>query len=190
MVASTAFPLALVALGVVFRYGTSLDLMVFGLFAFIGKQEVILDVVDRYIDFATVITSLKAGAALLAILCLLQVIRFFKGLSQSSSPDDSFPAKPMVFPCRTSHTRMFPTKRSFSYTYLLAGIPVGWKGSTGGMLSADVETKPATWYQELFSLKPLGAWFTVSGDDYFERGHLKEGLEGKLQKFLESEVSF
>jgi hypothetical protein len=188
MVVSIAFPLALVVLGVLIRYGTSLDLILLASFGIIGKQEVVLDFVVRYFDFATTFNALKVGAALSILLGVLHVIRFFKGISQSSSPNDGFPAKPMFFPCRTSHTRMFPTKRTFSYSYLLAGIPVGWKGSAGGMLSADIETKPAPWYRIWFSLKTPSAWFTVNGDDYFERGHLKGGLEAKLRNYLVSQV--
>ena len=48
--------------------------------------------------------------------------------------------KPLFFPSRTTHTRLFPKTHSFSYSYLLVGIPVGWQGSVGGMLSADQGT--------------------------------------------------
>ncbi|KAL8910450.1 MAG: hypothetical protein Q9171_004244 [Xanthocarpia ochracea] len=35
--------------------------------------------------------------------------------------------KPLLFPSKTSHTRLFPKKHSFTYSYLLVGIPVGWR---------------------------------------------------------------
>lgn len=187
MAVNFAFPLALVALGVIIRYGTSLDIILLSSCVFIRKQNIILELVDNYIDFATVITASKVGAALSTLLGLLQFIRFFRGLTQSSPFQDGFPAKPMFFPCRTSHTRMFPTKRTFAYSYLLAGVPIGWKGSAGGMVSADEETKLVPWYKRVVSLKPFGAWFSVNGDIYFERGH--EGLETKLHNFLRSQVS-
>ena len=47
--------------------------------------------------------------------------------------------KPLLFPSRTSHMRLFPKNHSFSYSYLLVGIPVGWRGSTGSLISADLE---------------------------------------------------
>ncbi|RKF57829.1 putative cyclopropane-fatty-acyl-phospholipid synthase protein [Erysiphe neolycopersici] len=74
---------------------------------------------------------------------------------------------------------MFPIRHSFSYSYLLAGIPVGFKGSIGGIISVDVERKHS-W----FSRK---SWFTVHGDDYLARGHHPDGLEGKLQDYLKTQ---
>jgi hypothetical protein len=185
MAVSVASSLALIPLGIFSCYGTSLDIFILFSFGFVRKQDVILDFLDKCIDPATVINIFKFGAALFI---LLQIFRLYIGLNGSSSSTDGFPAKPIFFPCRTAHTRMFPTKHSFSYSYLLAGIPVGWKGSAGGMLSADLENEPTPWYRRLFSIKPSSAWFTVSGDDYFERGHVKGGLEEKLQNYLHSQV--
>ncbi|POS85734.1 hypothetical protein EPUL_003159 [Erysiphe pulchra] len=74
---------------------------------------------------------------------------------------------------------MFPTRHSFSYSYLLAGIPIGFKGSIGGFISVDEERKNS-W----FSRK---SWFTVHGDDYLARGHHPDGLEGKLQDYLKTQ---
>ena len=93
---------------------------------------------------------------------------------------DSSHLKPLLFPCRTSHTRLFPKKHSFSYSYLLVGIPVGWRGSAGSLLSADTE-----------SLQHSGkksAWFHVESANYLERGESDQGLRGKLDNYLRSQV--
>jgi hypothetical protein len=95
-------------------------------------------------------------------------------------------AIPMLFPARTSHTRFFPKTHSFSYSYLLAGIPVGWKGSVGGMLEAD-RGGPVL----LDSSPPQSSgssWYSVNAEDYLDRGFGHLGLDGKLKKFLQTQV--
>lgn len=56
------------------------------------------------------------------------------------------------------------------------------------MLSEDDVKEPAPWYTRLFSLNPGGAWYTVNGDDYLDRGHVECGLQGKLKKYLQGQV--
>lgn len=94
--------------------------------------------------------------------------------------------KPLFFPSRTTHTRLFPKTHSFSYSYLLVGIPVGWRGSVGGMLSADRETHGVrNGFQDGFS---CSSWYTVDAGDYLDRGYRHLGLDGKLRKFIRSQV--
>ena len=59
-----------------------------------------------------------------------------KSRAGKGSPANESP-RPLFFPSRTTQTRLFPKSHSFSYSYLLVGIPVGWRGSVGGMLAAD-----------------------------------------------------
>lgn len=96
--------------------------------------------------------------------------------------------KPFLFPCRTTHARMFPQKHSFSYSYLVVGVPVGWEGNTGGMLSvgAKSESGLASW----FSLTPRlrKGWYNVDPADYLARGNSDLGLRGKLDEYLRFEV--
>lgn len=92
--------------------------------------------------------------------------------------------KPLVFPARTTHTRLFPKKHSFSYCYLLVGIPIGWKGSLNCFLSVDFEgyfTGKA--YQQWWP-----SWFTIMSTDYLCRGSHAAGLKGKLDDYLHSQV--
>ena len=90
--------------------------------------------------------------------------------------------KPFLFPSRTSHSRFFPKKHSFSYSYLLVGIPVGWRGSIGNMLSSDVEPS------SLNSLDSRRTWFEVLSEDHLARGKEEKGLRGKLDAYLRSQV--
>ena len=91
--------------------------------------------------------------------------------------------KPIIFPCRTSHTRLFPQKHSFSYSYLYVGIPVGWRGWVSSLLTADLKTLP--WRDR----KPKNGWFNVDSADHLARGDSMHGLRGKLDTYLESQVS-
>lgn len=97
--------------------------------------------------------------------------------------------KPLIFPCRTTHTRIFPRKHSFSYSYLFVGIPVGYQGSSesfisvgGGkpLLDEDEKTK------HIYNTKSL---FHIEAADYLSRGGNSAGLERKLHAYLRSQVS-
>lgn len=92
--------------------------------------------------------------------------------------------KPLLFPCRTTHTRLFPKKHSFSYSYLCVGIPVGWQGSMSSFLSVDFRghlTGKA--YHQWWP-----SWFSIMSSDYLNRGSHVAGLKGKLDDYLEFQV--
>lgn len=105
------------------------------------------------------------------------------GRYTSQFDDESGPLKPMLFPCRTSHTRLFPQKHSFSYSYLYVGIPVGWRGIISSLLTADLRALP--WRGQ----KPKDGWFNVDCADHLARGDSMHGLRGKLDTYLKSQVS-
>lgn len=131
--------------------------------------------VDDYI-FRNIV---KYVSLMIISLIILLVLRFIEGLKHKSSINDDLPLKPYFFPCKTSHSRMFPVRHSFSYSYLLTGIPVGFKGSVGGLISID-EVNDNAWLSRR-------AWFTIHGDDYLARGHHPGGLQGKLRDYLQSQ---
>jgi DUF1365 family protein len=80
---------------------------------------------------------------------------------------------PLLIRSRTTHTRMFPKKHSFSYSYLFVGIPIGIKGRVGGnVLSVDA-AKPA--------------WFDVRSADYLDRSSTQNSLGEKLKRYLRSQ---
>lgn len=96
--------------------------------------------------------------------------------------DTSNPLKPLIFPCRTSHTRIFPKKHSFSYSYLYVGIPIGWRGSVGSLLSTDLISLPRK------GRVPDKDWLSVESADHLSRGDNVHGLQGKLDEYLRSQV--
>jgi hypothetical protein len=174
----------ILALSLLLSIGGSLDIILIVAFKSYRHWEIIRQFIETRVDLVNVIHISKYVTALFVG---LQIWRFLAGLRQSDSCSDDFPVKPMLFPCQTSHVRMFPKKHGFSYSYLLVGIPIGWKGNSGGMISAE-EEDPRTWYQRWNSVKPGLGWWTVNNEHYLARGHDKDGLAGKLREYLENQV--
>lgn len=85
-----------------------------------------------------------------------------------------------MIPCRTTHTRLFQAKHSFSYPYFFVGVPVGWTSRAGTILSADCRSRP--WEEA-----GRRTWFSVEAEDYLERGTHPLGLCGKLSECLRSQ---
>ncbi|KAK0109385.1 hypothetical protein ONS96_003199 [Cadophora gregata f. sp. sojae] len=173
----------LLPLAGVLLLGKSLDVVLLVTFTLIKKWDEVKDLLSIINPAIVTITILTSLFALISV----SFIWYIRTLQQPSTPCTEFPVKPMLFPCETAHVRMFPTSHGFKYSYLLVGIPVGWKGSVGGMISSDMGKNLESWYSRLASLQPGGAWYTVNGDDYLKRGHVQGGLEGKLHQYLESE---
>ncbi|KAI0170614.1 hypothetical protein BJ166DRAFT_199420 [Pestalotiopsis sp. NC0098] len=93
----------------------------------------------------------------------------------TTSGEAAGPLKPLLFPCQTTHARLFPKKHSFKYSYLMVGIPVGWEGDSGGMIATG----------------PPGiarrGWYQVHSADYLERGSGHLTLREKLDAYLTSQ---
>lgn len=87
----------------------------------------------------------------------------------------------LLFPGKTTHSRLFPKTHSFIYSYLVVGIPVGWEGVLGGMVS--VSSSEQSWYSRLNK-----GWFHVDPADYLHRGDRQLGLRGKLDVYLRTQV--
>ncbi|MCJ1441114.1 MAG: hypothetical protein MMC23_001600 [Stictis urceolatum] len=79
---------------------------------------------------------------------------------------------PFVCPSRTSHTRLFPKKHGFSYSYLLVAVPVGWRGKVGSMISVDHEDS---------------TWISVKASDHLSRGDGQFGIKEKLALYIKSQ---
>lgn len=131
-------------------------------------------------------TSL-ACAAIIVSLSSLALWLFFSKLSREENPSkitepiETGLLKPLLFPSRTTHTRFFPKKHSFSYSYLLVGIPIGWRGAIGSFLSADQTNN------QVCARQRQKTWLSVNAEDYLQRGSDVDGLKGKLQSFLTSQ---
>lgn len=91
------------------------------------------------------------------------------------------PGKPLLFPCITTHTRLVPKMHSFVYSYLVVGVPVGWTGVCGGMISVAGEGPAVDRKRE------QKGWYHIDAGDYLERGNGHLGLRGKLDAHLLSQ---
>lgn len=120
-------------------------------------------------------------ALALAVPTWLCVKLFLPWLSSDGAPNHDGPSRPYLIPSRTTHTRLVPKKHSFDYSYLLVGVPVGWKGNSNGMISVDACKRPK-------ALGSSSAWYNVESVEYLERGAGHLGLRGKLDNFLRSQV--
>ncbi|KAG5978310.1 hypothetical protein E4U55_006250 [Claviceps digitariae] len=94
--------------------------------------------------------------------------------------------RPYLLPCKTTHTRLFPQKHSFSYSYVVVGIPVGVSGNFNGMISVSNERRQG--FKYFLSKMLCGAWYDVHASDYLQRGFSKTGLRGKLDTYLRSQA--
>ena len=130
----------------------------------------------------------------LQVFAFLILLMIFAGLivwRGEVQPDQAIPEQdsnftteqslpPLLLPGRTTHSRMFPQKHSFAYSYFSVGVPVNFKGCAGSMLSTNLE------------LLPLGerrkGWFHVNASDYLYRGGEERGLEARLRCYLRGEV--
>lgn len=125
------------------------------------------------------LTLIFCGHLLLLVVITLYAKGFTKwrllaktGGSNSSRKQLPQPwAKPAVIPGRTNHIRFSPQKHSFSYSYLLVGVPVGWSGRAG-FLSVESSN--------------LGL-LSVKARDYLGRDDGDKSLREKLNDYLRSQ---
>jgi hypothetical protein len=116
---------------------------------------------------------------------VFQIMRFLLVRPEDTKPRGV--GKPLFIPCITTHTRLFPKKHSFRYSYLTVGVPVDWNGHAGGMISSGTQNE--NYVSSMLSLLHRSkAWFDVDPGDYLWRGQGELGLRGKLDAYLTDEV--
>ena len=137
------------------------------------------------------VVSLTNYAAIESVLFLLQRSmhlllsekRVYQASKEQSDSSVDKLLKPRIFPSRTTHHRTFPKVHSFSFSYLMVGIPIGWHGTISSMISTDTNmidtSKP--------SYRIAKGWFQVDAVDYLDRGNAHLGLHGKLRAYIESQ---
>ena len=141
-------------------------------------------------------TTLRNACALSAGVCVLALFVILPIQAVRARPNTtkqwSGPGKVLLFPSRTSHARQFPQKHAFAYSYLTVGIPVGFEGNAGGMVSVKAADTSASrswwwWWWWSFLASPSSGWFTVDAGDHLARGNSRLGLRGKLDAYLQSQ---
>ena len=142
--------------------------------------------------------TVTAGLGVMLSTCILaSLYRYFDQREQpgtlatngDSQGGPATPLKPLLFPCRTNHTRFFPKKHSFSYSYLLVGLPIRCQGLINALDSAEPEALPGNGFTYQHYNKRVVNWFSIDPANYLSRGDGHLGLKAKLHAYLRSQVS-
>lgn len=160
-----------------------LDVAILAFFPVVWHRHVFVDVLDS----APLQHAARVTTGVVLGFLFFQILRMRRATSGTGHWNG--PGKLLFFPCRTSHSRMFPRRHSFSYPYLMVGVPVGFEGNAGGMVSVGVRGKQGLFSWLSLAPRALDAWFTIDASDYLERGKSELGLRGKLDEYLRSQVS-
>lgn len=117
----------------------------------------------------------------LVVLAILQVSRCLFAVASTAGWTGQ--GEVLLIPCEIIHSRFLSKKQSIGSSYLVVGIPVGWEGSCGGLVSSA--PKISSWLS--FS---KACWYNVDPADHLDPkyGEAKVGLRGKLNMYLESQV--
>jgi Protein of unknown function (DUF1365) len=177
-------PILIASFGYYSLFGGWLDTVLLLAFSLWRQRAPILDCLPLDRDSLQSVALALPGFVLGFV--IFQLLRLL--VATQDGPRWNGTAKPLLIPCRTTHERLFPTKHAFSYSYLMVGIPIGWVGSAGGMLSTEIKNESGilSW----FSFRPAvrKAWYDVDPAGYLERGSSHLGLRGKLDAYLKSQV--
>lgn len=164
------------------------DAFLLGGFLYVTNLSLVHDTFKQHILPHLVTAGVVGAVSSLAVLgatafaCRALAILSSSSGTTTQREGSEFPElKPMLLPCQTAHTRFFPKTHSFRYSYLQVGIPVGWKGSIGGIVAADTPSGGEG------SASSRSAWFSVQAEDYLQRGNGELGLRGKMDEYLVSQ---
>ncbi|GKZ65072.1 hypothetical protein AnigIFM50267_007235 [Aspergillus niger] len=86
--------------------------------------------------------------------------------------------RPLLFPAKLAHARRFPASERYNYwyDYFMVGIPVGFRGRIGNLISIDNQPTSEGILEK--------CWFTIDPAYYLEPGSGDRTLEEKLHIFL------
>ena len=168
------------------RQGAKVDLISILTFSLWALRQDLLSSITHAITTVAVITAFSTTFLLCRNGFGFGDPRSWRDHVDHDTASNSHALKPLVFPCQTTHTRMFPKKHSFSYSYLFIGVPVGWQGSIGSFLSVDLESSSPKSRRPSPTSK---SWFSVEAEDHLSRGADVDGLRGKLEAYLKTQVS-
>jgi hypothetical protein len=137
------------------------------------------------------------GCALLAWVSVVAYVQrnLILWPEEDSEIERTLLGRPLLFPARLTHSRMFPEKYNYWINYFLVGIPVGLRGRVGSVISIDSgepgPSSPPKSSLRSFVNMMFGKllWFTVDTDLYLHRGDGHLGLVKKLESFLKEQAS-
>lgn len=184
----------LAGLGYFALSGGWLDTLLVLIFSAWQNRHAVTDLLEEHVDAETrqhAVYTLPGAALALLVLALIRFGGSFLEEEDGTKAKFTTPMRPLLIPAKTTHRRTFPEKHDFAYSYLVVGIPVGWTGNYGGMVSSGIDKRSwSSWLVSWFSLlsPPSKGWFDIDPADYLERGNGHLGLRGKLDAYLTSQV--
>lgn len=131
----------------------------------------------------------KLSAAAAVVFLFFQLFQIFRlRWTSVETPGWDGPGQVLLLPCRTTHTRLSPKSHTFSYAYLVVGVPVGYRGNAANMVSVGVKQTSgwASWFSS--SSRPQKGWFDVDASDYLQRQSGELTLREKLDSYLQIQV--
>ncbi|KAK3403052.1 hypothetical protein B0T20DRAFT_14361 [Sordaria brevicollis] len=134
---------------------------------------------------ARVAQTFVVTAAVFLLFQLIQILRLKWTTLETSEWDGH--GQVLLLPCRTTHTRLSPKSHTFSYAYLVVGVPVGYRGNVANMVSVGVK-RSSNWASWLSSSSQVQkAWFDVDASDYLQRQSEELTLREKLDNYFETQ---
>ena len=139
--------------------------------------------------WAKAIVAFLSSVLLIATLALagllVWVLLDSRGLISTTPNPKRVIGRPLLFPATLTHTRVSPVKNKFSHRVFFVGIPIGFRGQIGRLLSIDQDDSTLP-YTKL--LRQLFTWFSFDPVRYLQREDNEYGLRDKLDRFLRSQV--
>ncbi len=162
-------------------FGGRGDVILIAAAAALASPSALWQLLARHAQSILGAVLIAAGSAISIRFMILTAPRIFHGTSAGWTES----AGSFFIPSRTTHSRFFPKKHSFAYSYLTVGVPVGLRTHVNGILSVDPSAPRAArgWWASLSS--PL---YEVYSANYLARGMAKGGLREKLNQFLSSQL--
>ncbi|KAJ5923281.1 hypothetical protein N7454_008526 [Penicillium verhagenii] len=173
-----------------FRYhpGTSTKDAVFTLF------PVFVEVSQRFgwIKTLGLLFPISFGSIGIILLAWVSTVACFQRnliLQSQENPEieKTLLGRPLLFPSRLTHSRMFPEKYTYWINYFLVGIPVGLRGRVGTVLSIDSDGSQQSSSAIISWVFQKLLWFRVDTNLYLHGGEGHLGLAKKLENFLKEQ---
>jgi hypothetical protein len=169
------------------------DYFTFGiLYAWLARDELIHSAIKKWEEWKHVSGSIEKPYSAIGFAIPLAIIglSLWRAYGSSNSTIADIPRdarrwrsemevpKARIFPCQTTHARIFPKRHAFAYSYLQCGFPIVPSGITcnENELPSGEDKQLGRW------------WLRIRAEDYLERGDGALGFYWKLKTYLRNQV--
>lgn len=108
----------------------------------------------KMIKIAFPLAVISIGGVLLAWVLVIAYVqrKLILWTEEHSDVAKSLLGRPLLFPTRLTHSRMFPEKYNYWINYFLVGIPVGLRGHIGSLMAIDSDATSPHSQSKLFQI--------------------------------------